>query len=99
MTDYSDKVAKTHVAYITESWVQSAARDLTTGAMFLFLWSVGHFADSAALEWVGVTFGGMFLFLRALAVFKGAMDNRMTPDEAREWLDKRFPTQPDTPTQ
>lgn len=79
------------MAYIIENWRQSAARDMTTAAIFLFLWSIGHFANSSALEWIGVVLGGLFTFVRVLAVMRGAMESRMTPDEARAWLDKNFP--------
>lgn len=91
MTDYSELTKKTHIALITESWRESFARDLTTASTFVLLWSIGHFADSAALEWVGVSLGFMMLFTRLLGLLKTNMDNRMTPDEARAWLDKHFP--------
>ena len=52
---------------------------------------IGHFAESAALEWAGVTIASLFVFVRMLAIFKGAMDKRMTPEQARKWLDERFP--------
>mgnify|MGYP000044169705 CR=1 FL=1 len=91
MTSFSEKSEKTHIALIHETWRESAARDLTTAAIFLGLWSVGHFAGSAALEWVGVFFGGLSILARVLAVFKRSVDTRMTPDEAREWLDTKFP--------
>lgn len=90
--NYSDMSGKTHVALIHETWRESAARDLTTVAVFVMLWLLGHFANSAALEWVGVLFGLVFLFIRVLNFFKGTMDKRMTPDEARAWLDEKFPT-------
>lgn len=93
---YSDKIDKTHIAYIHETWRESLARDLGTVATFLALWSVGHFAESAALEWVGVFFGALFLFVRALRIFKKTVDTRMTPDQARAWLDAKFPKGGDT---
>jgi len=91
MPDYAEISKKTHIALITESWRESVARDLSTAAIFLGLWSIGHYAESAALEWVGVLCGGLLVFGRAMALFKGTMDRRMTPDQARAWLDKNFP--------
>lgn len=91
MTDFADRATKTHVAYICETWGQSAARDLTTVACFVGLWSLGYFVGSAALEWVGVLLGGLVLFARILSVFKRSVDTRMTPAQARAWLDKHFP--------
>lgn len=91
MTDFSEKVAKTHIAYIHETWGQSVARDLSTVLIFLALWSFGHFVGSAALEWIGILLGLLILFSRLTALLKKNTDNRMTPDEARAWLDERFP--------
>lgn len=88
---YSDKIDKTHIALIHETWRESFARDLGTVASFLALWSVGHFADSAALEWVGVFLGAMFLFFRVKRILRKTIGDRMTPDQARAWLDKNFP--------
>lgn len=88
---HSEKIAKTHVAYITETWRQSLAKDLSTVASFVFCASIGWYMGSPALEWVGVAIAGIFTFGRALAAFKGAQDARMTPEKAREWLDERFP--------
>jgi hypothetical protein len=46
--EYAEKGKKTHVALITETWRQSAARDLTTFVTFVALWSVGHWAGNPA---------------------------------------------------
>jgi hypothetical protein len=89
--DFSEKVKFTHVALIHETWRESAARDLTTIVCFLLLWSVGHWASSAALEWVGVAIGGLFLFTRCCVYLKKSVDTRMTPKQARLWLDFNFP--------
>lgn len=91
MADLSYKLEKTHVAYIHETIGQSIARDLGTVAIFIVLWSFGYFIGSPALEWVGVLIGGMVVFGRAVAMLKGNLDRRMTPDQAREWLDEHFP--------
>ena len=91
MTDYVEESKKTHVALIHESWKHSAANDLTTVAIFIGLWSFGYFVGSAALEWVGVFIAGFIIFARALGFFKRAVDKRMTPKQARLWLDANFP--------
>lgn len=91
MTDFSEKVEKTHIAYIHETLGQSVARDLSTALTFLALWSFGHFVGSPALEWIGVLLGLLILFGRLISLAKSAIDKRMTPDEARAWLDERFP--------
>jgi len=88
---FSNKMDKTHIAYIHETWRESFARDFGTVASFLALWSAGHFAESAALEWVGVVLGCLFLFGRGVHILRKTMDRRMTPDQARAWLDKNFP--------
>lgn len=88
---YSDEIQKTHVALIHETWRQSLARDLSTVATFLFLWSIGYMAGSSALEWVGAVLGCLILVSRAVALLKDMMDKRMTPQEAREWLNRNFP--------
>lgn len=95
MSDYAEISKKTHVAFIHETVRESIARDLSTVAIFVGLWSLGHYADSAALEWAGVVLAFIVVFGRAMAVFKGTMDKRMTPDQARAWLDKNFPKGPD----
>lgn len=89
--DYSELSSKTHIALIHETWRQSVARDLTTAAIFLVLWSIGHFAESAALEWTGVIIAWFVVMGRVIALFKGTIDKRMTPEQAREWLDQHFP--------
>ncbi len=91
MSDHYDKLKKTHVALLHETWRQSAARDLTTAATFVGLWSLGHWAGSSALEWVGVIIGFLALFARVDRLLRGAMNKRMTPQQAREWLDREFP--------
>lgn len=88
---FSDKRDKTHIALIHETWRESFARDLGTVAAFLLLWSVGHYAESAALEWVGIVLGFMLLIVRAAQYLKRTVDRRMTPDQARAWLDENFP--------
>jgi len=92
MDDYSEIADKTHVALIHETLGQSLARDTSTVFTFIALWSFGWFVGSPALEWIGVILGMFFTFFRALVLFKGTMDKRMTPDEARAWLDRNFPT-------
>lgn len=87
MTERKD----TKIVLIHETWAESFLRDATTVAAFLFLWSVGHFTESPAMEWVGVVIGCGFLFARALALIDQKMKTRMTPDEARAWLDENFP--------
>lgn len=91
MSDYTDKIDKTHIALIHETLGQSIARDLSTAATFIGLWSLGYYAGSAALEWVGVVIAGFILLSRAVLILKGTVDKRMTPEQAREWLDKHFP--------
>ncbi len=97
MDDFADKMEKTHIVLLHETWEQSAASDLITLATFVALWSLGYFADSAALEWIGVLLGLVFLWLRVMRFLKRSTANRMTPDQARAWLDRRFPQAPDTP--
>lgn len=80
---------ETKIIYLHETPGESIKRDAGTAAMCLFLWSVGHWAESAALEWTGVAFGAVFCFLRAVAMVSGT--SRMTPTEAREWLARKFP--------
>jgi len=89
--NYSDLSDKTHVALIHETWRQSVARDLSTVFTFILLWSFGHYVESAALEWAGIIVGIMCLFARVLVASKRTLDKRMTPDQAREWLDAKFP--------
>jgi hypothetical protein len=90
-TTFASKVHETHIAYIHETWGQSFARDLTTVMTFIAFWSFGYFVGSAALEWVGVLLGGLLFVMRVTALLKRTTDSRMTPDEARAWLDKNFP--------
>ena len=89
--DYECLSKTTHIALIHETLRESVARDVSTVAIFVGMWSLGHFAESAALEWAGVLLAATVVFVRALAVFRGNMDRRMTPDEARAWLDRKFP--------
>ena len=92
MEDLSEKIEKTHVIMVTETWLESFARDFTTLAIFLAMWSVGYYAESPALQWAGVMLAMIVTFSRAMTLVKGKMqDSRMTPDEAREWLDRNFP--------
>lgn len=89
--EFVEKMEKTHVIILHETWLESFARDATSAAILLALWSLGHFADSSALEWIAVLLGGLILFLRVLSFAKGNADKRMTPQKAREWLDREFP--------
>lgn len=92
MSEFSDKVEKTHIAFIHETARESLARDLGTGTMIVALWSLGAYADSAALEWCGVAMGLILISIKATAKLKGRIDSRMTPDQARKWLDENFPS-------
>ena len=95
MSDFATKSEKTHICLVHETWREKLAKDAITAASFIFLWSAGYFADSPALEWAGVAVGGLVLFFRAVLAFKQRVDNNLTPDQAREWLDSEFPKTPE----
>lgn len=78
------------IILIHETWAEGAARDLTTFATVITFWSVGWFAESPALEWLGVACAVWFTFARAVRLLK-KQKGGMTPDEARAWLDDAFP--------
>jgi hypothetical protein len=82
---------KTHVVLVHESLRESISRDISTAGIFLLLWSIGYFVGSAALEWIGIAIGGFITVSSALRYFRGNLKNRMTPAQAREWLDREFP--------
>lgn len=79
---------ETKVVLIRENWRESAARDVGTFVLIASLWSLGWYAGSSALEWIGVIFALVLILCRATTIFK---KRRMTPDEARAWLDREFP--------
>lgn len=81
------------IVLITETRREHIARDLSTVAIFILLWSLGHYAESAALEWAGVMCAFFILFHLAGELIRGQSKNSMTPDEARAWLDEEFPSE------
>lgn len=89
--DYGDKLKKTHVVYLHETVRESWARNMGTALTILALWSLGAYANSPALEWLGVFMAIILIGAKIVARIKGAVDSRMTPDQAREWLDQQFP--------
>lgn len=89
--DWAEMMEKTHVVYLHETARESWARDAGTFVMIVALWSLGWFADSNALMWVGVLMGLVFIFFRAVYRARSALKTRMTPTEARAWLETHFP--------
>lgn len=81
------------VILIRERLGESIASDLWTFMTIGGLWSLGYFAGSAALEWVGVIMGLVFIIGRGASKVSGK-SNFMTPDQARAWLDSEFPPDP-----
>lgn len=75
---------------IHETIRQSYARDIGTFSTIVGLWSLGYFAGSPALEWVGVIMGIIAIFSRAASMMRNDKV-RMTPAQARAWLDANFP--------
>ena len=89
--EWTDKAGKTHIFYLHETVGQSYARDAGTFTLILALWSIGHFAQSGALEWIGVLLALLVICGRLVAILKKSAKQRMTPAEARKWLDENFP--------
>lgn len=82
----TDEITKTKVIVLHETVGQSIAKDAATVGATLLLWSIGHFADSAALEWIGCVMAGIFIFSRGVKILRG--EKIMTPEEARKAIDK-----------
>jgi hypothetical protein len=74
---------RTHVIIITETVMQSWARDASTLAMFVALIGIGIWTDSIAMQWVG----GVIGFLTIIAL-KASSRSRMTIEQARARLDE-----------
>ncbi len=89
--DLMDKLEKTHVVIIHETVAESWGRDFGTFCLIVGFWSLGYFTDSGGLQWLGVIMALFVTALRILAMTSKRMKSRMTPDEARAWLDREFP--------
>ncbi|MFE3839605.1 hypothetical protein [Pseudogemmobacter sonorensis] len=81
------------IILIHETARESWSRDFGSAAVIVGLWSLGWFADSASLEWVGVILALLIIASKAQAKISGESES-MSPDEAREWLDRNHPPQP-----
>lgn len=81
-----------HIVIIHETVRESWSRDAGTFVMLLALWGVGRFFGSEALSSAGMLLGILWL------IVVGARDlsntKRMTPAQARAWLDAKFPEAP-----
>ena len=55
-------------------------------------WSIGWFADSAALQWVGAVLGLFLLGAKGIALLKEAerQTSFTSPEAAKAWLDRHF---------
>ncbi len=83
---------KPKIILIRERLRESLAKDAGGAVTIVALWSLGYFAESAALQWAGVIIAFMWISVKALQRVKPAQDrNMMTPDQARKWLDVNFP--------
>lgn len=77
------------VIIIVETVRQSWARDFGTFALVLSLWLIGHLADSAALEWLGIVAAIAITVSKAVSLVKRE-GKVFTPQQAREWLDQTY---------
>lgn len=82
---------KTHIIYLHETFRESITRDIGTALTFVALAAFGYFIESASLEWAGIFIAGYITLSSTLSTLKG--ESKMTPGQAREWLDKNFPTE------
>ena len=81
---------ETKLILIHETIGESIARDIGTYATVVAFWTLGYFAGSPALEWVGVVFGILCIAGRGMALFVKKHRNRMSPAEAKAWLEQEF---------
>lgn len=84
------------VLIIHESVRESLMRDVGTFATVAGWWGLGYATGSSALEWAGMGLGFVFVFRFAKKAL-GSDDISFTPDEARAYLDKRWPADPPRP--
>lgn len=87
----SDDDCRPEVIFIYETVAQAMARDASVFVTIIALWSIGHWAGSAALEWVGVIIALLVVMARAVRFMERKTKGKMTPREARRWLDEHFP--------
>lgn len=73
-----------HVIIIHETVRESWARDVGTFFMLVGLWAVGHLLSGEALSSAAILLGILWMAARPLK-------KTMTPDEARAWIDAKFP--------
>ena len=90
MTDTPQVKKHVEIVIIRETLRDSIASDLCTFSMIVGCWSLGHFAESAALEWIGVLMGGFMVVVKGIVKLSGK-SARKTPEEAREWLNVNYP--------
>src|SRR6056297_859698 len=87
----SEHIRNTHVLWLHESVAHSWASDFGSFATVVGMWSLGFFVGSTALEWAGAFLGMMMVVAKAMSFRDKQIKTRMTPSEAREWLDREFP--------
>ena len=86
-----EDLEKTHFVLLHETVRESWLRDLGSFCSVTALWSMGYFAESPALQWVGVILALVLIWSRAANKMRKTMKFRMTPDEARRFLDEQYP--------
>lgn len=74
---------RTHVILITETTLQSWARDAGTLAMFIALIGIGVWLGSAAMQWVGAIIGFITISVKA-----SKLRQNLTIAQARTRLDE-----------
>ncbi len=74
---------RTHIILITESAIQSWARDASTLVMFVALIGIGVWLDSSAMQWMGAVIGFITIATRA-----SKLRQNLTIEQARRRLDE-----------